>query len=59
MAPDDVNALSEAILTLHTHPQRCNELGVAARERFMRKFSEPVVAKQFQQLVKSLLDGLE
>lgn len=59
VAPDDVDALSEAILTLHTHPQRCNELGVAARERFMRKFSEPVVAKQFQQLVKSLLDGLE
>ena len=59
VAPDDVDALREAILTLHTHPQRCNELGLAARERFMRKFSEPVVAEQFQQLVESVIDGLD
>lgn len=57
VAPDDVDALSEAILTLHTQPKRCNELGLAARERFMSKFSEPVVAEKFQKLVKSLING--
>ncbi|QTP58896.1 glycosyltransferase [Billgrantia antri] len=56
VAPHDVEALVAAIQKLDSDPEYRRLLGDAARERFLKEFSETVVAKRFQHLVTSVLD---
>ncbi|MBA2778998.1 glycosyltransferase [Billgrantia kenyensis] len=55
VVPHDVEALVAAIQKLDSDPEYRRLLGDAARERFLKQFSEPVVAEHFQHLVSRLL----
>ena len=55
--PGDAEALAEKIAYLLDNPQRCVEMGQAARETFERRFSTTVIGQRLFQILTEIADG--
>ena len=56
VAPGDVNALREALMTVLGHPELRRRLGRAGRERATREFSEQRMLAAFVRLVEDVCE---
>lgn len=49
--------LAEALIALLRDPERCRQLGVAGREVARRRFAPHIIARQYEELYRSLARG--
>lgn len=56
VSPEDVKALSDAIEWLYSHPQTCQEMGIAARAYGEKYFS---VAKSYQAIIEMIEEQID
>lgn len=50
--PRDASQIRDALLALTRNPERCRELGRAARKRIENEFAWPVVARRYEELYR-------
>ena len=57
--PHDASQIRDALLALNRDPERCRELGRAARRRIETEFAWPVVARRYEELYRTHRAGAD
>ncbi|HMA53129.1 MAG TPA: glycosyltransferase, partial [Acidobacteriota bacterium] len=55
--PEDPAALAEAVIRLRRDPEACRRMGMNGRARAENDFSRGLIAKAYEQLFRSVVDG--